>query len=173
MGISIAGLSKAAILAALYNRARPGGMGFLHYDPTPMTEEQAQEMIGRGDDSTAMFGVRLHGDRIYFDYLKGRVMKVDLSGDELDTRLFNRDNGEGAAEEVIAELRATGNTNSATSQAEHFANTKESAVDVLRQLDEETTTETSEGIPTVHMGLADVADVLGPAVDEAVRKLKQ
>jgi len=40
----------------------------------------------------------------YFDYLKGRVMKVDLSGDELDPWLYDRDNGHGAAKRVIDSL---------------------------------------------------------------------
>ena len=53
--MNIQGLDKAAVLAALYNRARPQGMGFLHYDPKPMTVEEAQKIIWGGDG--------------YFDYL--------------------------------------------------------------------------------------------------------
>lgn len=41
-----------------------------------------------------------------FDYLHGRVMKISLDGDELYTGLYNRDVGHGAAERVIAQLRA-------------------------------------------------------------------
>lgn len=107
--MNIAGLSKARVLAALYNRARPQGMGFLHYDPTPMTEEEAQKVLGEGDDLTRMFGGesvgRLRGRPLFFDYLKGRVMKIDLSGDEVDTRLYNNDNGQGAAEETVQAIR--------------------------------------------------------------------
>jgi len=32
-------------------------------------------------------------------------MKVDLSGDELETALYDRDNGQGAAEMALAELQ--------------------------------------------------------------------
>ena len=32
-------------------------------------------------------------------------MKVNLEGDELNTFLYNRDNGEGSAEKVILELQ--------------------------------------------------------------------
>ena len=54
-----------------------------------MTEAEAQELLDSG--------------QTYFDYLKGRVMKIDLSGDsELDPRLYDRDNGAGAAERAIA-----------------------------------------------------------------------
>lgn len=37
----------------------------------------------------------------YFDYLKGRVMKVDLCGNEFDPWLYDRDNGRGAAARAI------------------------------------------------------------------------
>lgn len=85
--MDIAGHNKAIILAALYNNARPQGKGVLHYDPKPMTIKEAQTILDKG--------VR------YFDYLKGRVMKVDLSSDYLDTRLYDRDNGQGSAEHAV------------------------------------------------------------------------
>jgi hypothetical protein len=86
--INIKGKNKAAILAALYNNARPLGMGFLHYTSEDMSVEQAQ--------------IELDGaQRKYFDYLGGRVMKIDLSGDELRTGLYDRDNGVGAAENAL------------------------------------------------------------------------
>lgn len=44
--------------------------------------------------------------KTYFDYYKGRVMKVDLSEDTFDPYLYNRDNGEGLAEKLIEELRS-------------------------------------------------------------------
>jgi len=81
--INIKGLDKSAVLAALYNNAKPQGMGILHYDPRPMTYEQAQVILASGQTN--------------FDYLKGRVMKVDLSKDEFNPRLYDRDNGDGAA----------------------------------------------------------------------------
>jgi len=74
----------------LYNASHPLGMGFLHYDPKPMSVDEARELLKR---------------QTYFDYLKGRVMKVDLSGDTLETWLYDRDNGQGAAAEVINSLR--------------------------------------------------------------------
>ena len=43
----------------------------------------------------------LDAGQTYFDYLKGRVMKIDLSRDEVDTQLYNRDNGPGAAERAL------------------------------------------------------------------------
>ena len=54
----------------------------------------------------------------YFDYLHGRVLKVDLSGDEFDERLYDRDCGKGAAQRAVDSIRdeteggeaTTGNT---------------------------------------------------------------
>lgn len=81
--------NKAKILAALYNASRPLGLGFMDYDPKDMTIEEAEELLKT---------------QTYFDYHKGRVMKVDLSKDELWTALYNRDNGQGKAEEIINNL---------------------------------------------------------------------
>lgn len=98
--ISIAGLDKAEVPAALYNRAKPQGMGCAKFIPGDMTADQAREFVARG-----------HGDRPtvtsggYFDYLNGRVMKVDLSGDTFDPFFYDYNNGQGAANEVIAKLR--------------------------------------------------------------------
>ena len=91
--INIAGLSKVDVLQALYKNAKPLGMGMLHFVPGPMPAEQAQAMIDEG--------------QTYFDYVNGRVMKVDLSEDQLDPRLYDRDNGQGAAEKALAELTVT------------------------------------------------------------------
>ncbi len=89
--ISLKGLDKAAVFAALYNGAK--APLFQRYIASePMTTEQAQKLCGEE------FG--------YFDYVGGRVMKVDLSGDMLDPRLYDRDNGNGAAMRIIRELRS-------------------------------------------------------------------
>ncbi len=90
--MNISNLDKAKVLAALYNHAQPQSFGVLHFKPEDMTTEQAQAL--------------LDGGQTYFDYLHGRVMKVDLSGDELRTELYNRDNGHQKAERVLARLVA-------------------------------------------------------------------
>jgi hypothetical protein len=77
-------------------------MGFLHYDPTPMTIDEAREYLVVGDDHAQMFGIKRE---VYFDYLMGRVMKVDLAEDILDESLYDRDNGEGAAKKAIDSIR--------------------------------------------------------------------
>lgn len=86
--IDLTGKNKAEVLAKLYNASRPLGMGFLHATPEPMKIDEAQKLLDDG--------------HTYFDYLKGRVMKIDLSGDQLDPRLYDRDNGPGAAAAALA-----------------------------------------------------------------------
>jgi len=90
--MKIEGLNKAEVLAALYNNAKVQGMGFLQADNKQMTTEEAKTILDESSDK-------------YFDYLKGRVMKIRIAGDEVDTRLYNRDNGDGAAERVIGKLQ--------------------------------------------------------------------
>jgi hypothetical protein len=81
-------MDKAEVLAKLYNNARAQGVGVFVAlgNPGKMTVEEARELLK---------------EQTYFDYLKGRVMKVKLDGDELRTDLYNRDNGPGAAEFAI------------------------------------------------------------------------
>lgn len=153
--ISLAGLDKAAVLAALYNNARPQGMGFLHYDPTPMSIEEAKTILESS-----------HG---YFDYLKGRVMKVNLTEETLDPWLYDRDNGEGSAERVINELRTVGEVNPESSKIAHKQQKKLAADAVKSNINSPGGIEREEdGTVVFRLGLADVADVLGPAVDEAL-----
>lgn len=82
---------KAAVLAALYNNSKVQGMGFLQAQPGEMSEQAAEDLLK---------------DQTYFDYLHGKVMKVDLSTDELNPRLYDRDNGEGAALRAVQHLIA-------------------------------------------------------------------
>jgi len=85
--ISLIGLDKAKVLAALYNASKPQGLGFLHYDPKLMTSKEAGILLKQTTD---------------FDYVQGRIMKVDLSGDTFDPGLYDRDNGQVAAERAIS-----------------------------------------------------------------------
>ena len=88
--IDISKLDKAEVLAALYNSSKQQGMGFLNpRGREPMTKEQAAELLK---------------ETTYFDYLNGRVMKVDLSGEWLEPWLYDRDNGRGAAARALKPL---------------------------------------------------------------------
>lgn len=95
--INIGDLDKAEVLASLYNHSRQQGMGFLNaLGKKNLTVEDARKIL----ESHAK-----DGGGAYFDYLQGRVMKVDLGGDSFDPRLYDRDNGQGAARAAIEELR--------------------------------------------------------------------
>lgn len=95
MSIHIGNIDKAAVLVALYENARAQGLGALVAlgNKEPMTVERARAMLT---------------DATYFDYVDGRVMKVDLSGDELRTHLYDRDNGQGAAEAALRDAGLIG-----------------------------------------------------------------
>jgi hypothetical protein len=100
--VDISGLDKAALLAALYNHSQPAGMGWLQALPGDMTVEHARELIDSGANPDY---IRAR-DGIYFDYLYGRPLKIDLGGEVLRTYGYNRDNGDEAAERIVADLRA-------------------------------------------------------------------
>ena len=152
--INISGLNKASVLAALYNAARPLGMGFMHYDPKPMTEEEAAEYLK---------------SMTYFDYLKGRVMKVDLSKDELDERWYDRDNGTGNANAVICSLKLTGSPDNGLTSGVHKYGVHES----INDAEERFKTDHSHSAPgVIHLGLSDMAEHLKPKIEEAKKKLK-
>ena len=157
--INIQDLNKAEVLAVLYNSSKPQGMGFMHYDPKPMTKEEAQKLLDAGYTD--------------FDYHKGRVMKVNLSEDELNTWGYDRDNGEGAAERAISALRSTHKTNPEIVEATHRSNTQDAARNVKGRLHKKSSYEQRENEAVIHLGLDDVADVLNPKVDEAIKKLDE
>lgn len=99
--VNIAGLDKAEVLLALWNASRMQGMSFLGFlSSGELTLEQAKQEIESSKHKS--FDGK---DSIYFDYLNGKVMKVDLGQDEFDPRLYDRDNGEGAAQRAIDNLR--------------------------------------------------------------------
>lgn len=106
--MNIQNINKAELLAALYNGAKPQLVDLL------MTKEQARSFLSSVN---------------YFDYLKGKCLKINIDGEryqtfipkskkkrivqkckkkykgrKLYTRLYNRDNGYNAAENVVKSL---------------------------------------------------------------------
>jgi hypothetical protein len=84
--IDISKLDKAEVLVALYNNSKHQGMLGA---AIPLAKEEAVELLKEGT---------------YFDYLRGRVLKVELKGDTFDPWLYDRDNGKGSAAQAIAPL---------------------------------------------------------------------
>ncbi len=90
--VNIKGLDKARVLKALYDHSHVQGLGFMHAaEEGTVTVERCAELL---EKSTS------------FDYLYGRVLKVELSGDEFDERLYDLDCGEGAAQRAVDSVRA-------------------------------------------------------------------
>lgn len=88
--MNIKGLNKAVVLMALFNASKQQGLGTLQ-----------KEGVANMDIDRAKYIIAGCGEYLEWDYLHGRVMKIDITEDEVDTRLYNRDNGEGAAERAI------------------------------------------------------------------------
>src|SRR3989344_1865352 len=124
-------------------------MGFLHYDPRPMTLEHAREILRVTNE---------------FDYLKGRVMKINLSSDELNPSGYDLDNGQGAAALAIDSLAITGDANSLHHQVTHQTGRSEAAGRLLEHLPGESSVATEGEATVVSLGMSDVADVLLPVV---------
>ena len=156
MTIDLKDLSKAKVLAALYNASKPQGMGFIQYDPKPMTESEAEKLLQRGAD---------------FDYLQGRVMKVDLSGDQFDPYLYDRDNGPGAAKAALESLVNTGKENSPAIRKAHADRTFLSAMSAEKAIEEESQFAfTPDGTPVLNLGLGDMKEELEPKIKKAKKK---
>lgn len=131
--------NKAEVLANLYNASKSQEMGFLHFTPEPMTIEEAEELLK---------------EHKYFDHLKGRVMKVDLSGDEFDPRLYDRDNGEGAAEKALSSP---------------VKMDKEKILSSIRKTKGKLNTITTIKGNTITLGLEDAAELLNTKMDKIIK----
>ena len=90
MSISIVGLDKATVLQALHTGSKAQGMGWLQYSSGGLSVEDCQQALDRSP---------------WIDYLQGRVIKVDFSTDDIDPGLYDRDNGSGALEHIVTQLR--------------------------------------------------------------------
>ena len=116
--VDIAGIDKGTLLAELFNHVGVLGLGFLQAGrgPERMSHNQGREIIARaqaGDseaDHARMFGQQVVARRpLYFDYLYGRPLKVDLADDQVRSDLYDRNNGQDALQKIVDGLRASKN----------------------------------------------------------------
>ncbi len=102
MILDISKFEKEEVLAALVNGANAKNVpeiGFFLkvFKLEPFTVQKAKKLI------TSIR--KIEGQRnLYFDYVDARPLKIDLNTDELDTRLYDLNNGKDAAWEVLQEL---------------------------------------------------------------------
>lgn len=89
MSVNISGIDKVKLLEALWKNAKPasfftlGGMSAPAFDHT-MSEVSVKK---------------------YIDYYAGRCIKVDISKDSVEPRLYDREYGVGSFESVVNKLR--------------------------------------------------------------------
>jgi len=91
--VNIAGLDKAELLMRAFNASKQQGLGLA--DPLgrqDMTIDQARAIATQGP--------------MVYDYLHGRVLKIDISGNEVRTYAYNRDVGLGALEKIVDDMRS-------------------------------------------------------------------
>ena len=88
--IDIKGLDQGHVLKVLHDSSRVQGLGWLAASSVQITIDECRELLV---------------NHSYFDYLRGKVMKIQLGGDQLDPRLYDRDNGQGAAARAIDTIR--------------------------------------------------------------------
>jgi len=96
--IAIDDIDRAEFLAALFNKARPFGLGFLHASGDDMTVSEARQLLAADDNEAG---------ESCFDYLKGRLMKVLIGQKSANIELYDRTYGTGAARMIADGLRRT------------------------------------------------------------------
>lgn len=62
------------LVRGAYERSRPVGMGFLHYQPGTLTDEEMREIISLHEKHSTTI--------VYMDYIKGRCCKFSIWRDE-------------------------------------------------------------------------------------------
>lgn len=89
-------LEKGQVLAALYNGAKPSKKYITEYDPKPMSEIEGKKMTLKTSN---------------FSYIKGRLLLIIFVENTFNSKLYNKSNGNGTAEQIIESLRKTHDVN--------------------------------------------------------------
>ena len=93
--IDVSDIDVCVLIQALWSNMKPASfflMSGLPSPPAPSLEHIKEH---------------LRDCRYYVDYINGRCIKTDFSDlKNVDTRLYNRDAGNGAFERIVAQLRA-------------------------------------------------------------------
>ncbi|KAL2788877.1 hypothetical protein BJX66DRAFT_339811 [Aspergillus keveii] len=90
--VSIKDLPKLDLLHALWQNSPPALFYEVRNIPPPSWDAEEAEDVALSHNWDV-------------DYIVGRVIKADLSGDEVDPQLYDRGNGKGAFAEVVRNLR--------------------------------------------------------------------
>lgn len=76
MKIDITGIDMVKFVKAVYDLSNPQGMGFVHFTPEPLSDEEAKSLIK--EDGT-----------VSLDYVKGRACKMHVFKE--DDKLYIND----------------------------------------------------------------------------------
>ena len=79
MEIDVTDVNMRELVKAAYGQSRPLGMGFLHYEPGDLSDEEADEILENSSDDRNVF---------YMDYVEGRAVKLGATrrGDRIFIR---------------------------------------------------------------------------------------
>ncbi len=103
--IDITGVNMIELVKKVYDLSRPQGLGFMHFNPEPMTDEQARDYIN--DDGT-----------VNMDYVSGRACKFHVRKEDdqyvIGDSWYDHDN-----DQLIALLAHVGITVDKDNLSEH------------------------------------------------------
>jgi len=110
--INTAGMNEVAVFTALYNAAKPQGMGFHQDDARDITEEEGAKLYYAPPRESEQSGFDDDEDEkspftSRFDYVNGRRMKLSRSDIEqgyIDVTNYDKGNGTGAAQQAVEHL---------------------------------------------------------------------
>lgn len=91
MIVDISGIDKVQLLKALWDNRKPAIWFTLHNrSPPPFDHELARDEV-----------------KVLIDYFCGRCIKLDLSGDKVDSAMYDKDVGpdEKTVEKIVAKIR--------------------------------------------------------------------
>jgi hypothetical protein len=110
--VNTAGMDEVAVFTALYNAAKPQGMGFLHDDPQDITLEEGAKLYYEQltEAEKNLLDDEDREKEIYpkrFDYVNGRRMKIsrrDIERGYIDVTNYEVGNGAGSALRAVENL---------------------------------------------------------------------
>jgi hypothetical protein len=98
--IDISGVDKVVLLAILHSGQKPAG-----FFTEGTCGANAEWALPRFDRAAAAKAVTR-----YIDYFCGKAIKMDLSKDQVDPRLYDRDAGQGAFARAVKEAKGHSNS---------------------------------------------------------------
>lgn len=105
--IDVTGVDLVELAKAAYDLSRPQGLGFLHFTPDPLTDEEAQSLLRDADSHLALS----------LDYVHGRAVKLTVyrDGDTLSMRDRWYDHSQSQLQELLERIGKTASSQTSLS----------------------------------------------------------